>query len=156
MPCLWGHRYSMATLWSWHTHYSCINSPVGRSHVRCILSLNIIFLVLNSFANIHSKQIPNLLLAWLGLQVVNIVLNVYTVVLMIIAAASGINPDLVDEMVEIGIEANDVPTLIWISAIGASGIYFTATGKGLIHFNRSEQNIRGIFSGHYLLLDHRV
>ena len=97
-----------------------------------------------------------MLLVWLGLQVVNIVLNVYTVVLMIIAAASGINPDLVDEMVEVGIDADDVPTLIWISAIGASGIYFTATGKGLIHFKRSEQNIGGIFSGHYLLLDRRV
>ena len=88
-------------------------------------------MVLISFATPHSQKIPNLLLAWLGLQVVNIVLNVYTVVLMIIAAASGINPDLVDEMVEIGIDANDVPTLIWITAIGASGIYFTATGKGL-------------------------
>ena len=75
-----------------------------------------------------------MLLAWLGLQVVNIVLNVYTVVLMIIAAASGVNPDLVDEMVEVGIDADDVPTLIWISAIGASSIYFTATGKGLVHY----------------------
>ena len=79
-----------------------------------------------------------MLLAWLGLQVVNIVLNVYTVVLMIIAAASGINPDLVDEMVEVGIDAADVPTLIWISAIGASGIYFTATGIGSVRYKSSK------------------
>ena len=63
---------------------------------------------------------------------------------MIIAAASGINPDLVDEMVEIGIDANDVPTLIWISAIGASGIYFTATGEGLVHYESSRYHIWGI------------
>ena len=69
---------------------------------------------------------------------VNIVLNVYTVVLMIIAAASGVNPDLVDEMVEVGIDADDVPTLIWISAIGASSIYLTATGKGLVHYKCSK------------------
>ena len=143
MPCLWGHRYSMATLWSRHTHYYCIDSPVGRSHVRLHIKKKIqtkkITLIL--FATTHSKQIPNLLLAWLGLQVVNIVLNVYTVVLMIIAAASGINPDLVDEMVEIGIDANDVPTLIWITAIGASGIYFTATGEGLVHYESSRYHI---------------
>ena len=94
--------------------------------------------MLISFTIKHSKKIPNLLLAWLGLQVVNIVLNVYTVVLMIVAAASGVNPDLVDEMVEVGIDADDVPTLIWISAIGASGIYFTATGKGLVHYKSSK------------------
>ena len=57
---------------------------------------------------------------------------------MILAAASGVNPDLVDEMVEVGIDADDVPTLIWISAIGASGIYFTATGKGLVHHKSSK------------------
>ena len=57
---------------------------------------------------------------------------------MIIAAASGVNPDLVDEMVEVGIDADDVPTLIWISAIGASSIYLTATGKGLVHYKCSK------------------
>ena len=71
---------------------------------------------------------------------VNVVLNAVTVVLMIIAAASGVNPDLADEMVEVGINADDVPTLIWISAIGASGMYIMATGKGLLHYIIGVQN----------------
>ena len=73
-----------------------------------------------------------MLLAWLGLEVVNVVLNVVTVVLMIIAAASGVNPDLADEMVEVGIDADDAPALIWISAIGASGIYIMTTGNSVL------------------------
>ena len=70
-----------------------------------------------------------MLLAWLGLEVLNMVLNIITVVLVLATAASGVNPELADEMVEAGIDAEDVPTAIWAIAIVASCIYIAATGK---------------------------
>ena len=67
----------------------------------------------------------------MGLQVLNVILNIVTVVLMLVTAASGINPDLVNQMAELGVDAEDVPTVIWETAAFATGIYITATGKHL-------------------------
>ena len=35
-------------------------------------------------------KLPNLLLAWLGLEVINVILNIVTVVLLLVIPASGL------------------------------------------------------------------
>ena len=72
-----------------------------------------------------------MLVAWLGLEVLNVILDIVMVILMLATAASSeiINPDLVKSASEVGIDAEDVPTVIWTTAVVASAIYITATGK---------------------------
>ena len=77
---------------------------------------------------ICSKKAPNLLLAWLVLEVINVVLNIVSVTSTLVTAASGVIPELADQMADAGIAAEDVPTVIWALAIVVSGIYIAATG----------------------------
>ena len=75
---------------------------------------------------------PNLLLACLGLEALNVILNVATIVLILVTAASDVNPELASEMTDAGIKEEDVPTIIWGTAVIATCIYVMATGTDSI------------------------
>ena len=82
---------------------------------------------LNAF--VRRKKVPNLLLGCLGLETLKAFLNIATVVLMLVTVASGVNSDLDREMAEVGIEAEDVSTTKWDTAVTATGIYIASTGN---------------------------
>ena len=83
----------------------------------------------SSTFTIHSKKVPILILMWLGLEVLNVILSIITVILMLVPVASRINPIMVEQMSDTCNDTEVVTTGIWATAVLASGIYIAATGK---------------------------
>ena len=87
---------------------------------------------------------PNLLLAWIYLAIINVMLNIGIIISMLMLAASGKRPDLVYHITDPGtnqeasvsseyykcpcIDGKDTTNKIWAAALLASGIYLLFTG----------------------------
>ena len=107
----------------------------------------------NSTVTIHSKKVPILILMWLGLEVLNVILSIITVILMLVPVASRINPIMVEQMSDSCNDTEVVTTGIWATSVLASGIYIAATGQNssvkgsqAISFTNTEV-VKNIFTG---------